>query len=123
MKAADKAKWVEALRSGVYRQGRGKLCSADNLTNETVWDCQWCCLGIAFDILATDRDACWVPVGPQPGIWSAKYGDGPEHWLDLPPLFMADLGIEGDDEDTLVRLNDTEKASFAEIADWIEENL
>ncbi len=40
-----KAKWVAALRSGKYVQGKGALAK----------DGRFCCLGVAADLLAPDR--------------------------------------------------------------------
>ncbi len=43
-----KQKWVEALRSGEYKQGKGTLRTNNNL---------FCCLGVLCDILSPDK---WV---------------------------------------------------------------
>lgn len=43
MKAAVKKAWVAALRSGKYKQGRGKLRTADN---------KFCCLGVLCNLHA-----------------------------------------------------------------------
>ena len=39
-------RWVEALLSGKYKQGRGCLRTVDN---------EFCCLGVALDVMAPDE--------------------------------------------------------------------
>lgn len=45
-------KWVKALRSGKYKQGRGTLCQVDKKGNES-----FCCLGVLCDLYNKDRKA------------------------------------------------------------------
>lgn len=47
MKKSDVKKWVKALRSGGYQQGKENLCKEDEISG----DCDYCCLGVACDIL------------------------------------------------------------------------
>lgn len=49
MDAELKTKWVEALRSGKYKQGEGYLSRVDNGAEK------FCCLGVVFDI----QGAAW----------------------------------------------------------------
>lgn len=91
-----KAKWVEALRSGKYQQGTGRLC----------WNGEHCCLGVLYDIA-------------QPGGMTPEVGECEL----LPSSFGAKVGLPFSQEDNLARLNDWERKSFAEIADYIEANL
>ena len=53
MKAEYKAKWVAALRSGDYEQGRGQLNR----------DGKFCCLGVLSDIVKDELNAVWVEWG------------------------------------------------------------
>lgn len=107
MDPALKAKWLEALRSGKYAQGEGALCRDSN----------YCCLGVLADIV--DPNA-WIFRGPD------KYSS----WKSFTCFFDEDkdeeLGIGGHSND-LMAMNDGDhngrKYTFAEIADWIEENL
>ncbi len=91
-----KAKWVEALRSGKYRQGREQLRDHDT----------YCCLGVLADV----RGYKW-----------------PERDVDVPgnndycPEQVADALSET--EATELALMNDEGQSFAEIADYIEQNL
>lgn len=89
-----KAKWVEALRSGEYKQCRGKFEFAG----------KFCCLGvlcIAAGKPTTDEGA---------GNWEyvrSALGKG------FDPHILARMN-DG---------NHGKRFSFAEIADWIEANL
>ena len=93
-----KAKWVAALRSGKYKQGRGALRKGDT----------FCCLGVACDLI--DKD------GWEDGTFGMGWnGTGCES-TDLP-------FINSDEAISLSELNDKERLSFKEIADYIEHNL
>lgn len=114
MNADVKTKWIAALRSGTYPQGRGHL-----RTNEG----GYCCLGVLCDILAPED---WIEAQPD---------NGGQHWEHrgsrcyLPNTIMQEAGIpmyrpgstpltEGE----LAELNDR-GSCFEEIAQWIEVNL
>jgi hypothetical protein len=123
MKPEVKTKWVEALRSGKYKQAEGVLRDEDG---------SMCCLGVLCDILAPEG---WKesPFGGE----AIMGKDGAEsHWLSfgsagqLPDL-VADLaGVDSDPslfeyDDcpipiTCSSANDDYKKTFAEIADLIE---
>lgn len=101
-----KARWLEALRSGRYRQGLGALRPSST---------RFCCLGVLCDILepegwrqSSNMDFKHLEFNFMPG--QSTYGKA---------------GMTGDemgDMDTLSRMND-EGQSFEQIARWIEENL
>lgn len=99
MDAELKKKWVEALRSGEYKQGTGWLRKND----------KFCCLGVLAavngDPLALGADTLHRSRRGS----ASKYG----YWENL---------IESEDEVALVNMND-QGDSFAEIADYIEANL
>jgi len=104
MDAEIKRKWVEALRSGKYRQAQRRLRRDD----------AFCCLGVLCDIAGR-------------GQWRDDGGfifEGPhdvEHTV--LPVGMNDLvGLGPLDEAHLAEMND-EGESFAKIADYIEANL
>jgi hypothetical protein len=106
-------KWVSALRSGEYRQGRGAL--VDDLDGPL----SHCCLGVACDVMG-------IPLVRQAGgcLQYVDPDDGIGEWGWLTPSVMRRLGlrtslggISGDR--TLAKLNDEGK-SFSEIADIIE---
>lgn len=100
MKPALKTKWVEALRSGGYKQGFGQLKRDD----------AFCCLGVLCDVakfrLTPDGDACVTKGG--------KYAA-------YRPMNRA--GITPEIAQDLWGMNDRHKKSFNEIADYIEKHL
>jgi len=98
-----KQKWVNALRSGNYTQGRRVLRTADN---------EYCCLGVLCDV--TDQSK-WV----LPDIGKFYAWDG---YIGLPPISW-DSDMLDSKMFVLANLNDDQQRSFSEIADWIEENL
>lgn len=108
MRKELKEKWLEALRSGKYKQGRGELRSVND---------EFCCLGVLCDVSGQ-------------GEWDKRteahysYGQGTKWGAYGLPLFMNEFtGLTMKPEETLFALNDDKKLSFNEIADWIEENI
>ena len=108
-----KAKWVKALRSGEYRQGREHLRTADGA---------YCCLGVL---------ACIAGYDPYDEFgYEADYGtkatvhDGEA----LSTTYMQHIGLPDRVSSELIDMNDgsnsggSDAKSFAEIADWIERN-
>lgn len=91
-------KWVEALRSGKYRQTRGKLKARNGAM---------CCLGVLCDIQGAEWE--WYQ-----GRYMTEGSS--QH---LPGRYNPSIASEF----TLIGMNDNQKCSFAEIADYIEENL
>ena len=81
-----KQKWVEALRSGKYKQHHGSLFNQSRTAH--------CCLGVLRDV--TGSSECWNE-------------------------FLRES--VGEHKRTLIRMNDEQDKSFAEIADYIEQNL
>ena len=107
-----RAKWLEALRSGRYRQADGALRSDSGDL--------YCCIGVLCDIYDPEK---WLE-GLASGLpskskelwaWDGSLGDMPE-WLNLA------IGLSSHEEAHLIAMNDDGK-SFTEIADWIEANL
>lgn len=123
MNAELKAKWVEALRSGKYQQGREQLNEADQL---------FCCLGVLCEIEGLDK------------FYENMDRVGyrfPTDEIDralLPEKYRRTIGLDTltqhESRDSLtgkvvghftqheycMYMNDTEKRTFAEIADVIE---
>jgi hypothetical protein len=96
-----KAKWIDALRSGKYEQGRGQLRSKDD---------EYCCLGVLLDILSPDA---WV-LNTEHGCYQSL----DDRISVLPNYIENEIGRQGE----LIDMNDGGK-SFTEIADWIQENV
>ena len=102
-----KRKWVRALRSGEYKQGKGYLVQG---TNEDGY--VHCCLGV----LACEM----VPEYVRRQEMDSVGVDNNTEFLpdDLSIMFGLDEGTQTE----LADFNDNSK-SFTAIADWIEENL
>lgn len=124
MKRSERDEWVRALRGelGDYLQGRSVLRSKDD---------RFCCLGVKcdLDVRAEHRH----------NIWSRPTVDGDTHgvtyyWQDgklreegersgMPTDGILDAwGLTYTQSRALATMND-QGVSFAEIADWIEENV
>jgi hypothetical protein len=117
-------KWVAALRSGEYEQGKGALHL----------DGRYCCLGVACDLSKTGE---WLRqesrnLTGEVSAHSLTYRCGGEgSTTAMPPKVQEWLGIVGPDPMVRVRwdtnplplsaVNDIEGLSFSEIADLIEE--
>ncbi len=85
--------WINALKSGEYKQGKGALYV----------DGHFCCIGVGCSVKGA----------------SIEDLDGRSYWP-LNQDFSVDL--MQDEQEALVCLNDTKKKTFPEIADYIEQN-
>lgn len=119
MDATWKKKWVEALRSGEYKQGKDFL-----RVNDT-----FCCLGVLCDLVGKEQGALWDYENTINGDRLGMF-DGIKEFLPMSVMEVVGLtddspsvptGIE-DREDTLATFNDR-GTSFLEIADLIEKHL
>lgn len=92
-------KWVKALRSGRYVQGKGQLKGAG-----------YCCLGVAceLELAEPNSERSWAAF-PTRGSMEKSMGLCPD------PKVRTNNGYI-----TVARLNDEENYSFEEIADAIE---
>lgn len=96
-----KEKWVKALRSGKFKQGRRSLKK-----NMADGSCEYCCLGVLMQL---------------------QFGGFPAH----PDPYKPIAALIGDDApgrlgkpiSNLIEMNDDQKRPFSEIADYIERNL
>ena len=109
-----KRRWVEALRSGQYKQGRHRLCNAG------VPDNSFCCLGVLTDLYAKDhgeewkrsRDLNYFTLNGEAGTLSPSVVE----WAGL------DDCCPRTEFESLAILNDR-GMPFTEIADLIEQHL
>lgn len=116
MKKKVKKLWVEALRSGNYKQGKYGLKRED----------EFCCLGVLCDLHAKENSRNWEPI---PYDKFEMYGG---QTAILPVVVRKWAGLDQSvpvlkspkDDSTLdaVVLNDG-GATFAQIADLIEAQL
>lgn len=100
-----KKKWVEALRSGEYRQGRDRLYDATTGSH--------CCLGVLAEVCEFPRDDA-----KHNGYYS--FG-GFVLVSSLGPINSV-VGLNNLETSKLIDMNDSGR-SFNSIADWIEENV
>ncbi len=122
LKPEFKVRWVEALRSGKYDQGRTCLKSKYGA---------YCCIGVAAEISGCDLEAYHNPEhlaaldysSDLNGIVTRMGGDSyppssiSNEWLLEPVQYNQDpLPV-------LAFMNDHEGKDFNHIAKWIEENL
>lgn len=107
-------RWVAALRSGKYKQGRGSLHDRDN---------KFCCLGVLCDLAVKSRVIETPTIrGPR----GYHYGD---EWELLPARVADWVGLRAIDGNftarngvstSLITQNDTRHKNFQQIADLIE---
>jgi len=105
-----KQKWVDALRSGGYQQGRNYL-RTDN---------RFCCLGVLCDLYGKENNVEWN--FDEDGNYY-RFQDHPAS-LPFPVIEWAGVGSHNPSipGTSLVGLNDN-GSTFNEIADFIEEHL
>lgn len=116
MKLEVAKKWIEALRSGKYNQDHHALCrkTPDGLT--------FCCLGVLHDTMGgwwgIGEDNMSIALSAVGAIQMNGRTDilPHEEW----ERFFDPMNVPTNQE-SFVCLNDTYHASFAEIADMIEE--
>lgn len=104
--------WLEALRSGEYKQCQGQL--------EVVNDrgSAFCCLGVAT--LLAEKAGIKVDRDPDSGqLLGAFLPEAVQHWLGA-KTYHGDLETRYGHSYTLAGLNDSEGLTFPQIADVIE---
>ena len=100
----NQKKWISALRSGKYKQGKKKLRVGDS----------YCCLGVACEVLGIEgvKD----PEGYY--CYSNLFAVAPMRVVEALGL-INEVGSRNDGSTNLTRLNDEGK-TFEEIADELE---
>lgn len=96
-----KARWVAALRSGEYEQGRCRLRSHDD---------HYCCLGVLCAVVDNDK---WIKTDESKGYYHSGGST-----IGLAYAYLTGFVIN-----TLMGMNDGQHKSFKEIADYIEANV
>lgn len=112
-----KKKWVDALRSGEYAQGKSYLRSRHS----------YCCLGVLADVIIKETDQYyWLRDYNSSVVESYSFinkKDGCTVGLcKFSPSFRRNY-LNSLEQDKLIELNDNEDLSFNEIADYIETNI
>lgn len=103
MKRSIREKWLNALRSGEYKQGHENLRRDDT----------YCCLGVLCDL----DGAKWESLGR--GLYRSE-GDGRFYPSNER---LEKLGIARNVAHNIAKMNDNAGKSFAQIAHWIEANV
>jgi hypothetical protein len=113
-------RWVAALRSGEYEQGRGQLREGKS----------FCCLGVLCDIYQKEQgkghwqdlqeNGLYEFADDEIGLdWSEVLPDHVMEWAGM--CTTAGTFAMGEEFNTLVELNDDDGSSFPQIADTIEQ--
>lgn len=118
-----KKAWVRALRSGEYRQGRGRLCRQGKSFD------RFCCLGVAANLLIEGGHNLEWEKSEALGL------TGPDGWGStdnigglVPSFLKKKLQASTRDKTTthegrLITMNDSRRQSFNQIADYIEKEM
>lgn len=120
MQAELKQKWIEALRSGKYQQGKGVLRTDTD---------HFCCLGVLCDLvdpsgwrgtglIETSVDGMDVSQEAYPFFSISDVGSA----VSLPHDLRKQLGLHIADIQALIRMNDSGNP-FESIAKHIEANV
>lgn len=118
-----KAKWVAALRSGKYNQGKSALHIIHRDGRE-----EFCCLGVLCDLYAAENP---VTITTSKKAWyDRRLYDGDafvlppsvQHWADLDEIPVVEVPYAVVESMTLTALNDW-GWPFDKIANLIEEQL
>ena len=110
-----KQKWVAALRSGDYKQGRGYLRTIDN---------EYCSLGVLCDL----SDVAWVECALFYTLPSGRSGSVNSGDIDATVYDVLSQYVDMFDRVCrlsyhFITMNDKKRLSFEQIADWIDVNL
>lgn len=111
-----KTKWLEALRSGTYQQGREGL--------RHIGSNQFCCLGVLCDLVDPTG---WRIQADDADYYSFTF-QGEQRMGIMPHPLRVVTGLAWPDcpygvTSQLIEMNDNARKSFNEIADYIEEKL
>lgn len=112
MKEKIKKLWLEALRSGKYKQCKYRLYNDK--------EDAYCCLGILCEIHRKQTKSnknYWTKKGDKYVAGNAKSS------FSLPENVSKWANIEYKNEKDLVELNDAKNKSFKQIANFIEKHL
>lgn len=102
-----KDKWMGALRGGKYKHGINRLRSNKD---------KFCCLGVLCDVI---DDTKWIDTSD-----TLSNNCLSENWFHGNSKNEIDIRIlHGNIQSHLISLNDKNRKSFNDIADWIEENI
>lgn len=120
MNARVKKKWLRALRSGKYKQGRGQLHKVDRDEH------RFCCLGVLCDLYVKEHKQKWEMLADNGGssLFKGRAYYLPEcvrKWAGMDSNYGKVSDCFGK-YSSLTKLNDAGKR-FSTIANVIQEHL
>lgn len=101
--------WVNALESGRYKQGEDSLCRVNDDGSES-----YCCLGVLCEIAELKKEIRYDEYLNGTFVYYQNYRDTP------PESLVNQLGLPSGEINYLIELNDNQKKSFQEIANYIK---
>jgi hypothetical protein len=107
-----KKQWIEALRSGEYKQCASSLKLTDSKATS-----RYCCLGVLCDLHSKATNTPW-----DEDVYLYHRADLPDAVLEWSGLIQYGSSVGFADEASLITLNDSGNP-FTEIADVIEQKL
>jgi len=110
-KRARVRKWIKALRSGDYKQGRRTLKKVRKSTE------RWCCLGVALDLL--DPQGWLGPALYAPNSTCHRLASG-QGTARLGREAVSEFALSKHANSILTVTNDTPGSSFKKIANLLE---
>jgi hypothetical protein len=115
-----KTKWVRALRSGKYKQGRRALCKISGTKRPVK---QFCCLGVLCELVEGVRRSDGLS-GAGAKLYTYVIPGQEPHQAKSSMNPLPDRVLSRSNQQILARMNDGgNKWNFDAIAGWIEENL
>lgn len=115
MQSEAKSIWLTALRSGEYPQSFHVLHRTAEVKDGI--PIGYCCLGVFCKAMGLSETFDSY----RNGVFTYNVQNFSSTTM-LPVDFAEDMGIDSDEMQKLITMNDCGK-SFEEIANWIEENL
>lgn len=113
MKSEIKEKWIQALESGEYKQGRGGLRNADDT---------YCCLGVLCGVYAKETGVQWGQAHRSINDYRLLDAE-----MELPDAVKNWAGLNDRNptiaDSNAIDLNDSDELTFPQIAKLIQEHL
>lgn len=114
-----KEKWIAALRSGKYKQGKGVLRNSNN---------EFCCLGVLCDIVLKDNPDIGSWKNTSDNCYYFSTGIVDYDYTYLPQVISDITGINrrgefSENSAPLTTYNDSYGITFNQIADIIERKI
>lgn len=114
MKPDIRMKWLTALQSGNYKQAQNVLFNPEQGSH--------CCLGVLCEVVGLKKETYQEEIYPGNTKEYARFllPDGTIMRESLNHNLLHDLGLTQHEESQLIYLNDELKASFQQIATFID---